>query len=87
MNFKVRLLIVFLSAILLEVNSVSGLVFLEKRNYVGMFLMVFINPFITLPMNHFNIECKSFKERVWLATAFGLGFGAGVIFIRPFILK
>jgi hypothetical protein len=41
---------------------------------------------MTLPMNHFSIECKSFKERLYIAIAFELGFGIGVITIRPFII-
>ena len=52
-----------------------------------MFLMIFLNPYICLPMNHFNIECKTFKDRFYLATAFACGFGLGVILVRPFILK
>lgn len=87
MKFKYRLLIVFICALFIEITGVCGLVFLEKRNYLGMFLMIFLNPYICLPMNHFNVECKTFKDRFYLATAFACGFGLGVIAVRPFILK
>ena len=84
MSFKVKLLIIFMSAIILEANSIAGMRFLIDNNYFGMALMVFINPIICLPMNHFNIEVKTFKERFYIAMAFSTGFTLGVILIRPF---
>jgi len=86
LNFKYKLLIVFFTAYILELNSIAGLKFLMDKNWIGMFLMVFINPFLCLPMNHFNIESKTFKERLMIATAFAFGFGLGVITIRPFFI-
>jgi len=46
-----KLLIVFVSAIVLEANSIAGLRFLMDENWVGMVMMVAINPFLCLPMN------------------------------------
>ena len=86
MKFKYRLLIVFFTAIFLEANSIAGFRFLVDKNWIGMFLMVFINPFLCLPMNHFNIEAKSLKDRFYIACAFALGFGIGVITIRPYFI-
>ena len=83
-SFKTKLLIIFISAILLEANSIAGMRFLIDNNYLGMCLMVFINPIICLPMNHFTIEVKTFKERFHIAMAFSTGFTLGVILIRPF---
>ena len=82
--FKGKLLIIFISAIILEANSIAGMRFLIDNNYYGMALMVFINPIICLPMNHFTIEVKTFKERFYIAMAFSTGFTLGVILIRPF---
>ena len=87
MKFKYRLLIVFICALFIEITAVYGFIFLEQRNYIGMFFMVFLNPYICLPMNHFNVECKTFTDRFYLATAFAFGFGLGVVFVRPFILE
>ncbi len=81
-----KLLIVFLSAILLEANSIASFRFLMDKNWIGMAMMVGINPFITLPMNHFSIEVKTLKERALIALAFCLGFVFGVITIRPFFI-
>ena len=49
-------------------------------------LMVFLNPFLCLPMNHFSIEAKSLKDRLWIALAFASGFLIGVLTIRPFFI-
>jgi ABC-type Mn2+/Zn2+ transport system permease subunit len=81
-----KLLIVFFSAIVLEANSIAGLRFLMDENWVGMVIMVAINPFLCLPMNHYTIEVKSFKQRALIALAFSLGFAVGVMTIRPFFI-
>jgi len=81
-----KLLIVFLSAIVLEANSIAGFRFLIDKNWVGMVLMVGINPFLCLPMNHYTIEVKTFKQRALIALAFSLGFAVGVATIRPFFI-
>jgi hypothetical protein len=86
MKMQYKLLIVFFTALALELNSIAGFNYLMHKNWTGMFLMAFINPLMTLPMNHFSIECKLFKERLYIAIAFALGFGIGVITIRPFII-
>ena len=81
-----KLLIVFVSAIALEANSVAGFRFLMDKNWIGMVMMVGINPFLCLPMNHYTIEQKTLKERATIATAFSLGFIVGVLTIRPFFI-
>ena len=81
-----KLLIVFISAIVLEANSIAGFRFLMDKNWIGMVMMVSINPFLCLPMNHYTIEVKTFKERAIIATAFSLGFTVGVLTIRPFFI-
>ena len=81
-----KLLIVFISAIVLEANSIAGLRFLMDENWFGMVMMVAINPFLCLPMNHYTIEVKSFKQRALIALAFSLGFAVGVMTIRPFFI-
>jgi hypothetical protein len=81
-----KLLIVFFSAIVLEANSIAGFKFLTHHNWFGMVLMAFINPFLCLPLNHFTIELKNFKQRLLVATAFSIGFVVGILTIRPFFL-
>jgi ABC-type Mn2+/Zn2+ transport system permease subunit len=81
-----KLLIVFVSAIVLEANSIAGLRFLIDKNWIGMVIMVGINPFLCLPMNHYTIEVKTLKQRALIALAFSLGFAVGVITIRPFFI-
>ncbi len=86
MKFKHKLFIVFLSAIVLEANSIAGFKFLIDENWLGMVMMAFINPFLCLPMNHYTIEVKSFKDRAIIALAFSAGFSVGIITIRPFFI-
>jgi hypothetical protein len=81
-----KLLIVFISAIALEANSIASFRYLIDKQWIGMVMMVFINPFLTLPMNHFTIEVKTFSGRLKIALAFALGFSAGVLFIRPLFI-
>jgi hypothetical protein len=81
-----KLLIVFISAIVLEANSIAGFKYLVDKNWFGMVMMVGINPFLCLPLNHYTIDAKSFKERTIIATAFSLGFVIGVLTIRPFFI-
>ena len=81
-----KLAIVFFSAIILEVNSIAGFRFLMDKNWGGMITMAFLNPFLCLPLNHFTIEVKSFKQRFWIALAFSSGFTVGIITIRPFFI-
>jgi len=81
-----KLLIVFVSAIVLEANSIAGFRFLMNEHWMGMVMMVAINPFLCLPMNHYTIEVKTFKQRALIALAFSLGFAVGVMTIRPFFI-
>ena len=85
-TLRARLIIVFITAVLLDANSIASFRFLMDKNWIGMFMMVFINPFLCLPMNHYNIEAKSLKDRIYIAMAFAGGFGFGVITIRPFFI-
>ena len=82
-----KLLIVFISAIVLEANSIASFTFLMEKNWYGMVGMVFINPFLCLPMNHFTIEVKTFYGRFLIALAFALGFSLGVLTIRPYFIQ
>lgn len=81
-----KLLIIFISAIVLEANSIAGFRFLMDNHWIGMVMMAGINPFLCLPMNHYTIEVKTFKERFLIALAFALGFSIGVITIRPYFI-
>jgi hypothetical protein len=81
-----KLLLVFVSAIVLEANSIAGFKYLMDKNWIGMAMMVGINPIICLPMNHYTIQVKSFKQRLLIALAFSFGFVVGVIAIRPYFV-
>jgi hypothetical protein len=86
MKTKYKLIIIFVTAILLEANSIAGFRYLMEKNWIGMFMMAFLNPFLCLPLNHFNIEAKCFQDRIWIALAFASGFAIGILTIRPFFI-
>lgn len=86
MKFRYKLIIIFFTAIALETTGISGFHYLIEKDFVGMVIMAIVNPILCLPMNHFNIECKTFKERFYVSLAFSLGFGLGVALIRPLII-
>lgn len=81
-----KLVIIFCSALVLEANSIASFRFLMDKNWIGMALMVFVNPFLCLPMNHYTIEVKTMKQRAIIALVFSLGFAIGVLTIRPFFI-
>jgi ABC-type Mn2+/Zn2+ transport system permease subunit len=81
-----KLLIIFFSALILEANGIASFRYLVDKNWLGMILMVFINPFLCLPLNHYTIEVKTIKQRAIIAFAFASGFAVGVITIRPFFI-
>ena len=84
-SLRFKLFITFFCAVLLEANSIAGLRFLIENNYIGMSIMVFINPLISLPLSHWTIEADSLKVRLYIALAFATGFTVGVMLIRPFL--
>lgn len=81
-----KLLVIFFSAIILEANGIASFRYLVDKNWLGMVFMVFINPFLCLPLNHYTIEVKTIKQRAIIAFAFASGFAIGVITIRPFFI-
>lgn len=81
-----KLVIIFCSALVLEANGIASFRFLMDKNWIGMALMVFLNPFLCLPMNHYTIQVTTFKQRSIIALAFALGFIVGVLTIRPFFI-
>lgn len=81
-----KYVIIFFTAICLETIGISGFHFLIEKNFTGMVIMAVLNPLLCLPMNHFSIEAKTFKDRFYVSLAFSLGFGIGVALIRPLIL-
>jgi len=84
-----KYLIVFFSALVLEVGSTFYISVVADKNYIGMLFFAFIGPFLSLPFVGFMIESKGWKERLKLATCSGLGylFGSVVVIVFLELLK
>jgi hypothetical protein len=84
-----RYLIVFLSALILEIGSTFYITVVADKNYLGMLFFAFIGPFLSLPFVGFMVESKTWKERMRLALYSGLGylFGSFVVIIFLELMK
>lgn len=82
MKIKV-IIITFITAMILEIISINAFTSLINKDWMLMCFVAFIGPFICLPLTHFNIEAKSFKERLFITLIYSLGYVAGIIIIRP----
>jgi hypothetical protein len=84
-----RYLIVFLSALILEIGSTFYITVVADKNYLGMLFFAFIGPFLSLPFVGFMVESKTWKERMRLALCSGLGylFGSFIVIIFLELIK
>jgi len=84
-----KYLIVFFSALILEVGSTCYISVVSDKNYLGMLFFAFIGPFLSLPFVGFMIESKTWNERLKLASCSGLGylFGSVIVIIFLELLK
>jgi hypothetical protein len=84
-----KYLIVFFSALILEIGSTFYITVVSDKNYIGMLFFAFIGPFLSLPFVGFMVESKTWKERMRLALYSGLGylFGSFVVIIFLELMK
>jgi hypothetical protein len=84
-----KYLIVFFSALILEIGSTFYITVVADKNYLGMLFFAFIGPFLSLPFVGFMVESKTWKERIRLALCSGLGylFGSFVVIIFLELIK
>jgi hypothetical protein len=84
-----KYLIVFFSALILEIGSTFYITVVADKNYIGMLFFAFIGPFLSLPFVGFMVESKTWKERIRLALCSGFGylFGSVVVIIFLELMK
>jgi hypothetical protein len=84
-----KYLIVFFSALILEIGSTFYITVVADKNYIGMLFFAFIGPFLSLPFVGFMVDSKTWKERMRLALCSGLGylFGSFVVIIFLELIK
>ena len=84
-----KYLIIFFSALILEIGSTFYITVVADKNYLGMMFFAFIGPFLSLPFVGFMVESKTWKERLTLTLFSGLGylFGSVVVIIFLELMK
>ena len=80
-----KYLIVFFSALILEIGSTFYITVVADKNYTGMLFFAFIGPFLSLPFVGFMVESKTWKERIRLALCSGLGYLFGSVVVIIFL--
>jgi hypothetical protein len=72
-------LVLFLSAVLIEFCSTYYIISVSNRELIGIVFFAFIGPFINLPFLAYQIDAKTTKERLILASVYAFGYAIGAI--------
>jgi hypothetical protein len=81
-----KYLIIFLSALIIEICSTFYIRFVADKNTLGMLFFAFISPFIGLPFAGYMVESKQWNERIKMAVALALGYVTGALIVI-FLIK
>jgi hypothetical protein len=81
-----KYLIIFLSALIIEICSTFYIRFVADKNTLGMLFFAFIGPFIALPFAGYMVESKQWNERIKMAVALALGYVTGALIVI-FLIK
>jgi hypothetical protein len=81
-----KYLIIFLSALIIEICSTFYIRFVADKNTLGMLFFAFISPFIGLPFAGYMVESKQWNERIKMAVALAFGYVTGALIVI-FIIK
>lgn len=84
---KTKYVIIFFSALIIEICSTFYIRYVAEANTVGMLFFAFISPFIGLPFAGYMVESKFWSERIKMAFALSLGYLTGAIIVIFLILK
>jgi hypothetical protein len=81
-----KYLIIFLSALIIEICSTFYIRFVADKNTLGMLFFAFIGPFIALPFAGYMVESKQWNERFKMAFALAFGYVTGALIVI-FLIK
>lgn len=76
-----KYLIIFVSALIIEIASTFYISFVSEKNAVGMLIFAFIGPFLGLPFVGFIVESKTWKERIRMAFSSAIGYLVGSLIV------
>jgi len=82
-----KYLILFLSALIIEICSTFYIRFVAEANTSGMIFFAFIGPFLGLPFVGYMVESKLWSERIKMAMAMSSGYVLGVLIVINIITK
>jgi hypothetical protein len=76
-----RYIIIFISALIIEICSTFYVHYITEVNPLGMMLFAFIGPFLGLPFAGYMVESKLWSERIKMAFALAFGYVAGALIV------
>jgi hypothetical protein len=80
-----KYLIIFTSALIIEISSTFYIRFVADKNSFGMLFFAFIGPFLGLPFAGFMVESKQWNERIKMAFSLAFGYVVGVLIVITLI--
>ena len=86
-NKAMKYVIIFISALTIEIVSTFYIRSVAEANVYGMLFFSFIAPFIGLPFAGYMVESKLWSERIKMAFALALGYVSGALIIINLILN
>ena len=86
-NKAMKYVIIFISALTIEIVSTFYIRSVAEANVYGMLFFSFIAPFIGLPFAGYMVESKLWSERIKMAFAMAIGYVSGALIIINLILN
>ena len=82
-----KYLIIFISALIIEIVSTFYIRSVASANILGMLFFAFVAPFIGLPFAGYMVESKLWSERIKMAFSLAIGYVSGVLIVINLINK
>ena len=80
-----KYIIIFTSALIIEICSTFYIRFVADKNSLGMLFFAFIAPFLGLPFAGFMVESKQWNERIKMAFSLAFGYVVGALIVITLI--
>jgi hypothetical protein len=84
-KYNIRYLIIFISALVIEICSTFYIRFVSEGNATGMIFFAAISPFLGLPFLGYMIEATNWSERISNAVALSAGYITGTVIVITLI--
>jgi hypothetical protein len=77
MNTMIKYIVLFVSALVIEICSTYYIRVVSAGNTEGMIFFAMIGPYLGLPFVGYIVETKTWSQRIAYAFCMSLGYGAG----------